>query len=76
MRLFDCSNLLDPFFNRHDIRRLQIAARPHVDDPFDSGQTARRPRALPDRSRSSVGFIGRTVSSQNYRSGFASPRLA
>jgi hypothetical protein len=64
MRLFDCSNLLDPFFNRHDIRRLRIAARPHVDDPFDSGQTARRPRALPDRPRSSVDFIGRTVSSQ------------
>src|ERR1700730_7854221 len=71
MRLFDCSNLFDPFFNRHDIRRLQIAARPHVDDPFDSGQTARRQglcRIVP--ARPSASSAARSQA-KNYRSGFA-----
>ena len=26
------------FFDRHDVGRLQIAARPHVHDPFDPGR--------------------------------------
>jgi len=32
-----CSIFLDPFFQRHERPVLQIAARPHVDDPFDPG---------------------------------------
>ena len=55
-------------FNRHDIRRLQIAARPHVDDPFDPGWRDRpAPRccaasAAPVHCRGNAGCPPRDIS--------------
>ena len=35
-----------PFFNGHDIRRLRIAARPHVHDPLNLGRAVDQHRGV------------------------------